>query len=60
MKTFKELKEHSFFQDYALELEDLRGAKDSDEVVVIKNEYGEYEIELYRENELMPYYTMAL
>lgn len=60
MKTFKELKKREFFKEYALELEDFRGAKDTDEVAMFKNEYGEYCIELYRKNELMPYFEMVL
>lgn len=60
MNTFKELKKQEFFQPYILELEDLRAAKDTDEVEMFKNEYGEYCIELYRENELIPYFEMIL
>ena len=57
---FKEFKRLNCMKGIAMELEDFRGAKDNDEVETYKNEYGEYCIELYKPNELFPYYETVL
>jgi hypothetical protein len=47
-------------KDFAMELEDIRGANDNDEIATYKNEDGEYCIELYKPNKLIPYYKTVL
>lgn len=60
MTRFKDIKNEQFMRWYTMELEDFRGVKDEDEVEFYKNDFGEFCIAFYKDNNFEPFYELTL